>query len=135
MSNFTENGTYMGEDDPVDAHDHSPVSHSPTTDQAHSTYLHRLYTLVLAMAMFSVVGTVGVVTLLLEADGAREELLKCTAAKYKDSPCQKLAADKDVVSVSNITKAGAAYVLCADRLDGDEVIKACVERLLEEEAR
>lgn len=133
MSNFTEGGTYVGEDNSVEAHDHSPVSHSPSTDAAHSTYLQRLYVLVVVMALFSVVGTAGVVTLLLQADKAREEILRCTSAKYANSQCQQTSNAKTGAAIQGITKTGAAYVLCADRLDGDEVIKACVKRLLMEE--
>lgn len=103
--------------------------------KAESRYGKSVVFLVIVNSIFGFISSCIVVVLLLQANDAREEILNCTSADRVNSDCQQTQNARTGAAITDITRRGAAYVLCADRLNGDEVIKACVDRLLREESR
>lgn len=96
----------------------------------YNRYLLSILALNIIVAMFILgASALNVATYYASAD-SRDRIRACVDPKLSDSQCQKETVKRTGSAISALADITEAYVLCADRLDGDTAIKKCVaERL------
>jgi flagellar basal body-associated protein FliL len=97
-----------------------------TTNMDLANYFRSIVVLLLVMAIFFVISVFGIYALFLKQADSQKLLLDCTDRRRSHSPCQEYANERTGQVVSTFRDIVSAYVLCADKLNGDQKIKNCV---------
>jgi hypothetical protein len=104
---------------------------APTDIQAkYQKYLASILALNIVVAMFILGSSALDVAAYTASQDSRNRIVDCVDPKKSDSACQTESARRQKEAIGALADITEAYVLCADRLNGDLAIKKCVaERL------
>ena len=89
-------------------------------------YMRSIFALIVTMAIVMTAGMVGIYLMFIESNKNQEILIDCTDRRRSHSECQQYANERTKNAITAFSDIVEAYVICADRLDGDAAIKRCV---------
>ena len=108
-----------------------PNTVSADVELTRNKYLRALVILMLVVAATLPALLIGGVIFYFKLNDNQEVLLDCTDRRRIHSPCQEYQNERTQSIVNGpFASVVDAYVLCADRLAGDEAIKNCVANKL-----
>lgn len=89
-------------------------------------YMRSIFALIVTIAVVMTAGMIGIYLMFIDSNKNQEILIDCTDRRRAHSECQQYANERTKNAITAFSDIVEAYVICADRLDGDAAIKRCV---------
>lgn len=104
----------------------APVQSNDHTIDLSNKYLKQILALIIVTAAMVPVGLIGGIIFWFSLHSNQELIKDCVSRERVESECQEISRERAAALAETLSDITEAYILCADKYDGDATIKQCV---------